>query len=254
MKTLLGKFLLATRLSEMPVRVRGGINRGLRWTLFPLSSYWRGTHEIDLQEVITRVGDLKGKCCWDLGAHFGFYSLAMASRVGPTGQVAAFEPNPTAFAKLSRHRALNRFEHLLLFPAAVSDEAGQAELLNYSTPESTTGHLAYTNENTDLVPHRTSIKTVVLDELVAAGKIRLPDLIKIDVEGHGHKALQGALQSIRKTRPLILMGVHCPEETQAVEELLLPLGYTVEDENGNIRQDLSGLCDVVLRPTTPPIT
>lgn len=252
MKSLLDPFLRFTRLSEFPVTVRGGINRGLRWTLYPWSSYWRGTHEPALQQVLDQLGDLTGKTCWDLGAHFGFYSLAFASRVGPTGQVAAFEPSADAFAKLQRHQRLNRFKHLSLFPAAVSSEEGQAELLNSEDRAGTTSHLAYAHEDTSQATRRSVIRTVSLDNLVATGEIRLPDIVKIDVEGHGGSALQGAINSICESRPIILMGLHCPEEINAVEELLFPLGYTAADEAGRPRTELNTLGDIVLRPDQGP--
>jgi len=47
-----------------------------------------------------------------LGAHFGLYSVALALRVGPEGQVAAFEPNPVSFARLERHRRMNGLDRL----------------------------------------------------------------------------------------------------------------------------------------------
>lgn len=57
-------------------------------------------------------GNISGWNCWDLGAHFGLYSVALALRVGPEGQVAAFEPNPVSFARLERHRRMNGLDRL----------------------------------------------------------------------------------------------------------------------------------------------
>ncbi|MSU65186.1 MAG: hypothetical protein EXS38_03585 [Opitutus sp.] len=64
------------------------------------------THEPAMQAVLLGLGggDIRGWTCWDLGAHFGLYSVGLARRVGPAGQVAAFEPNPISFARLQRHR------------------------------------------------------------------------------------------------------------------------------------------------------
>jgi hypothetical protein len=115
--------LLKTPLGLCPVRVRRGVAAGARWTLYPWTSYWRGTHEPAVQEALLALGggDIRGWNCWDLGAHFGLYSIGLAQRVGPMGQVAAFEPNPLSYARLHRHARMNRFDWLKTYQAAVSD-------------------------------------------------------------------------------------------------------------------------------------
>ena len=82
---LLRSFLIRTRLCLLPVRVRSGIAEGARWTLYPWSAYWRGAHEPAMQNALVSLGDIRGWNCWDLGAHFGIYSIGLARRVGPTG-------------------------------------------------------------------------------------------------------------------------------------------------------------------------
>src|SRR5713226_6755785 len=86
-----GLILRCSRLEYFPVKVRKGIARGARWTLFPYSSYWRGHTEADVEQAIRLHGSIVGAACWDLGAHFGIYAVGMAMAVGATGQVAAFE-------------------------------------------------------------------------------------------------------------------------------------------------------------------
>lgn len=106
--------LVGSTVGLLPVTIRRGAAQGTRWTLFPWSSYWRGTHEPEVQAAIMSLGggDISGWNCWDLGAHFGLYSVALALRVGPEGQVAAFEPNPVSFARLERHRRMNGLDRL----------------------------------------------------------------------------------------------------------------------------------------------
>ena len=70
------------------------------------------------------------------------------------------------------------------------------------------------------------IKLIVLDELVARNEIRAPDFIKVDVEGDGANALRGAAQSIRLSRPTIVMSFHSQDELIGSRNLLAPLGYS----------------------------
>ena len=222
----LRRFLGAT-VGLLPVRVRSGAARGARWTLFPWTSYWRGTHEPRLQEAISRLngGDVTGWSCWDLGAHFGLYSVALARAVGPTGQVAAFEPNPASFRRLERHRRMNGLTWLRTFPAAVSDRAGASELLTYGELDSTSTHLAYEGEARGAAAAPIAIRLVQLDDLVRRGEVRAPRFIKVDVEGHGHKAVAGMRETLAAHRPQMIVAFHSPEEVAGVLAVLRPLGY-----------------------------
>jgi FkbM family methyltransferase len=211
----------------IPVRIRSGVSKGARWTLFPWTSYWRGTHEPAIQGAIERLGngDMRGWSCWDLGAHFGFYSVSLAIRVGPGGQVAAFEPNPESFARLERHRRMNRLTWLMTYQAAASDHSGMAELLTYGELDSTTAHLRYGGETPGEGSAPVGVRALRLDDLVESGELRAPQFAKVDVEGHGHRAIEGMRGSVAASRPTLIVGFHSKEEVEGVLGILGPLGY-----------------------------
>ncbi len=233
MKALLqrctGWILRSTPLGLFPVRVRRGVAAGARWTLYPWSSYWRGTHEPALQATLVALGggDIRDWTCWDLGAHFGLYSVGLARRVGPKGQVAAFEPNPMSFARLKRHRDMNHLGWLKLYEAAVSDNNRGAELFTYGDLGSTTTHLPYDGEHRHSHATPLSIRTVCLDELTKNGELLPPNFVKIDVEGHGHRALAGMRETLAASRPTLIIGFHSPAELEGSMALLAPLRYAV---------------------------
>ncbi len=206
--------LTRSGLWRLPVRVRSGVAAGARWTLLPYSAYWRGTHEPVLQQELVGLGDgdIRGWHCWDIGAHFGLYSIGLARRVGPTGSVAAFEPDPSSAERLRRHRAMNRCDNLEIFAAAASARSGKAEIYTYGELGSTTTHLPYDGEVRHPHVQPLEIETVALDDLVAAGRLRPPHFVKIDAEGHGHHVLAGMAATLATARPLIFMGFHSPEE------------------------------------------
>lgn len=241
-------FLRVSGLQYWPVRARHGYNAGARWTLYPWTSYWRGTHEPEVTHALAGVGDLQGKVCWDLGAHFGYYSVGFAQRTGPTGQVLAVEPFPSSFARLERHRRLNRLDWLKPICAAASDRDGEADLIADTRHGDTGVHLAYdANERPAEGVPLLRIRTVRLDGLVARGEAREPDLMKVDVEGHGHHALAGALDTLRRRRPLILMAFHSDAEVAGTEALLDPLGYDWEPLDPHGASQRTGH-DFILRP------
>jgi len=242
-------FLRRTHLCYWPVRVRSGVAAGARWTLYPWSAYWRGGFEDELQRELVALGDITGWCCWDLGAHYGLYSVGLARRTGPTGQVVSFEPNPVSFDRLDRHRRMNGLTWLKPIDAAVSDAPGTAEFYTYGNLESTTTHLPYEGEtrNADCAPVR--VRLLRLDDLVASGEIRAPHFVKIDVEGHAHKALAGALGTLTAARPILIVAFHSELEVRGVHAILDPLGYSatrIATHSGS-RDEMSGH-DFIFRP------
>jgi Methyltransferase FkbM domain len=70
------------------------------------------------------------------------------------------------------------------------------------------------------------VQAVAVDEYVESGTIRLPDLVKVDVEGHGVEAIRRAIRSIKQSRPVIAFSSHSSEEARGVRKLLEPLGYS----------------------------
>ncbi len=224
----LRSLLARSPFARLPVRVRRGLAAGARWSLFPNSAYWRGTHEPEAQARIASLCDWPGRSVWDLGAHYGLYAIGLARRVGPRGHVAAFEPHPGNFSRLRLHALRNDLPWLRLFPFAVSQRPARLPFVIGDDLEQTVGHLPYEGETLDDARPRLEVPAVRLDDLVAAGALEAPHFIKLDVEGHGHHALAGAAQTLRQTRPMIAAGLHSAHEIAGISALLLPLGYRVE--------------------------
>jgi FkbM family methyltransferase len=226
--SLLRRLLSLPPLAHLPVHVRKGVAAGARWSLFPHTAYWRGAHEPEIQRRVAELWDWTGKNAWDLGAHYGLFAIGLARRAGPSGQIAAFEPNPLSFSRLQLHAWRNRLPNLRLFPFAVGEHPATLPLVVYDGFETTSSHLPYESEVVSSATPRLDVPVVRLDDLVAAGALAPPHFIKMDVEGHGHHALRGAAQTVRQHLPVIECGFHSPQETQGVSDLLFPLGYRAE--------------------------
>ncbi len=222
---LLSPILRWPPIARWPVRVRGGIAEGAQWSFFPWTAYWRGTHEPEVQRKLVSLWDWTGRHVWDLGSHYGLFAVGLGLRVGPGGTVAAFEPNPLSFERLQLHIRRNRLSWVKNFQIAASDAAGQQRFFAYQGLESTTTHLAYEGETWNETIPTISIESRRLDDMVANGEINTPDFIKLDIEGHGHKALAGASETIRACRPVLLVGFHSDQEVTGVRAVLDPLRY-----------------------------
>jgi FkbM family methyltransferase len=178
-------------------------------------------------------GRLKAGSCWDFGAHFGIYTVALAMEVGESGQVAAFEPDPISFRRLERHVRMNHFTNVKLFNLGVSDRSSQADLIVSNGKGSVFSHFRNEDEKVDSNTSRVKAHTIAPDLLVEKGELKPPDFIKVDVQGHGKRALKGSILSIGKKLPIILFSCHSKLESEGIKELLTPLGYEVFDTQGS---------------------
>jgi FkbM family methyltransferase len=230
---VLRRMISESPVSNIRVRIRCGPAKGARWTLFPFSMYWRSGGELEVATAAALVPHLEGASFWDFGAHFGIHTVAMAFKVGSTGEVAAFEPDPFSFSKLSRHVSLNRLQNVRCFRAAASNHLGAGEIIDCGIG-APTQHFAYPDGGglRDRSQPFFVVQTVRADDLVANMEIRLPDLIKVDVEGHGGAAIEGSALSIAHRRPVIVMSSHSRMETLGTRHVLEPLGYQVHAMDG----------------------
>ena len=228
MKTLISKIVAATPLAYFPTRVQAGPAKGARWTLAPFSYNWRSGGEADLRAGLDKLSRIEGAVGWDFGAHFGIATVGMAMQMGERGQVAAFEPDPGAFCRLAYHVRINKLTNVRLFQAAVSAIEGTSKLVATHGLGSSMSHFQYEDEQLNANSQTMDVNTLAPDDLVRKGEIRLPDVIKVDVQGHGAKALAGSIESIKAKRPVIIYSNHSQWELAGTRALLEPLGYRVE--------------------------
>ena len=99
-----------------------------------------------------------------------------------------------------------------------------------------------------------NVSTLVLDRLVERGEIRAPQFIKVDVEGHGAKALTGAQQTIARSRPVIVMSFHSPWEVEETKALLEPSGYRSFTCEGVLIEEIpSNFCGTAILHCLPSV-
>jgi FkbM family methyltransferase len=136
----------------------------------------------------------------DIGANYGVYSLVLATRVGRTGRVIAFEPGREALLQLRENVALNHGLNVELVPLALSDHSGEQPLFHIGGP--TTHSLSsFGGERTEVV------RLTTLDTWEAGADLDRLDFIKVDVEGHEPQVFRGALTTLARYRPFILFEV-----------------------------------------------
>ena len=166
----------------------------------------------------------------DVGANHGSLSLIAARAVGPSGVVAAFEPQPRLASLIRQSFAANRFESCTVHEIACSDHEGEAEFHIPST-DSGAGSI-YEGLVPQDATRRITVRTRRLDDAVDWRRLPGRVFLKLDIEGSEFAFLGGATEMIANRQPIILLEIN-PTTARAsghsVEELLerlSRLGYS----------------------------
>lgn len=140
----------------------------------------------------------------DVGANIGYYSVLLASLVGPSGRVVACEPDPGNAGLLRRAVAENGFSHVTVVEAAVTGIEGRATLY-----QDTSWHGVHSlaRENTvNPGDGRVDVATVTLDALMRDMAAPV-DFVKMDAQGAEADILRGARRLLGQTHARLLMEV-----------------------------------------------
>jgi FkbM family methyltransferase len=147
---------------------------------------------------------------FDVGANIGLFSLAYAN-LFPNSLVYGFEPVPFIYKMYLENIKLNNkniIDRIIPFEIGFSNKR---QRLSLGIPNKETHKRYGNNINIGLYSvHAENNKKInasftTIDTFVIEKKINTIDLIKIDVEGHEYEVLDGARQTIKKLKPIIVM-------------------------------------------------
>jgi FkbM family methyltransferase len=198
-------------------------------------------HESELTNIVIECVK-PGMTFFDIGAHFGYFTLLAAHLVGEGGSVHAFDPTPSTFAILSENAAARR--NVVLNNLAVHrDDGSSITLSDFGLAFSAFNTVASPNldEQTRaaLQPKTVTVPTVSIDEYVRRTGAR-PGFVKIDAEGAELSIVQGMTRTLAEIRPMITLEVGDfssdggESESSRAPRLLAEMGYTPMEwhENG----------------------
>jgi FkbM family methyltransferase len=168
-----------------------------------------------------------GAIAIDIGASLGEWTLPFAAAVGRGGHVLSVEPAPRSAAALAKTLAANALGQAELLRYALGDEDGAVDfavpLVTSARSDTGTAHIgpAISGHETQRVALRR------LDTLVAERGFGRIDLVKIDVEGHERRVLDGGGMALARFRPTLVIetGHEAEGDRAAIHDRLGGLGY-----------------------------
>ena len=167
----------------------------------------------------------------DIGANIGIYTIFAARRLGDGGAVAAVEPHLVNATRLLQNVRANELEdRVSVLTCALADASGFTDF-NYrdwgaGTSNSQLGRCR-DSRGQAYEPAARELKAVTtVDALIAAGVIRRPQLIKIDVDGLELPILAG-MQALLNSegRPRLVQVEVEPQTLGPIEDRLAQWGY-----------------------------
>jgi FkbM family methyltransferase len=166
-----------------------------------------------------------GETWLDIGAHYGYTTIALGRLVGSSGRVFTFEPVPATAGCVDQGRALNNLSHIAVIPLGLGD----VDTIAFK-------RLALTRGMAD-----STLSDPSSTWFVNAGIARFDWLwpaingrdaaihgVKIDVQGMELEALEGMREALARWHPRLVLELHAGVSRDAVLSLLRGLGYSSE--------------------------
>jgi len=167
-------------------------------------------HEIHAFEVVL-----------DIGAHVGIFSILAASKLA---FVIAVEPHPENYKWLCDNKRDKFLGNIHAFQCAASDNCYQETL---SIGHNTVSHSTVAeNKHESIV-----VDAMTIDEIVYQSYVSRVDFIKMNCEGAELKALHGAIGTMERFSPDIVISTgHYADEIYQLGTFLEAHGYSVDVE------------------------
>lgn len=189
----LGRFADAPFLMPLPASLGGyTFHCDLRDTV-AREACFTGRYEPQETQIAARVLR-SGMTAVDVGANWGYFTLAAAHWVGTAGRVVAFEPEPRLFAMLAANLSRNDLRQVTARQIAIAACAGRLKLRAFDPIEGNWG-TSHLNDAGEI-----ECDAAALDDRLDRERVDTVDLLKIDVEGAEADVLRGMSRGLAARR------------------------------------------------------
>jgi FkbM family methyltransferase len=179
---------------------------GMGWLL----SFIPRTHGWEAEEAFLNNLDWRGLTVFDVGGDQGLFTLFFATRVGSSGQVVVFEPNPRSVQRIRQNLQHNNLLNVRVLPVGLGEARATLQLISPALEpargSATPAIAEQIRHERDAVP--IDIEVNSLDSEMRESGLPAPDFIKLDVEGMEYPALKGMETTLRSHLPRLSIEIH----------------------------------------------
>jgi FkbM family methyltransferase len=176
--------------------------------------------EFEILKKIIKEDDV----CFDIGANIGIYSVFF-SQTAKNGRVFSFEPSKNTYKILLGN--IGTLSNILPVNMATSDKNGISTF--YNTTDNAYSGIKKTGKKP--VVGKEDVLTIKIDDFIKQQNINKIDFVKIDVEGFEDETILGAIETLAKYKPILMVeiceGKNDNPDPQKTINRFLELGYFV---------------------------
>lgn len=165
----------------------------------------------------------------DAGANVGLFTLLMAHRVGPSGRVLAYEPDPGSFDSLVENLRRNRAGHVDARRQALGPAKGVGRL----DPSAANAGDHRVRAGSPLAAGEVGVDVVTLDSAWPADQPL--DFIKMDIQGAEAQALLGMERTWRSQERLVMLLEFWPQRLRESGSDPGPFLEDLREQSGLLR-------------------
>jgi len=175
-----------------------------------------GEYEPSVHRLIERIVR-PGMVCIDGGANIGSLTLHLASLVGQSGQVFAFEPMPHLASRLRKNIARSSAaSSISVQQCALSRAVGACTLNAAPDTHPNQGMASLRNRNNAHLVSKIDVETTTLDKFVDSRALERLDLIKLDVQGAEPWVIEGGIRTLKRFSPDVITEIS-PTDLESFE-------------------------------------
>ena len=173
-----------------------------------------------------------GVIALDLGANVGVHTIEWAKHMFGWGNVVSVEAQQRIYYALAGNIAINNCFNATAVWAAIGSQSGEIQIPepDYFTASSFGSLEIIKKENNEDIGQKLDWSPDKLSTvpMIAIDNFQLDrlDLVKLDIEGMEEDAINGAMNSINRHKP-ILMIEHIKSNKEKLLKKLIPIGYRV---------------------------
>ncbi|MEP7165055.1 MAG: FkbM family methyltransferase [Ferruginibacter sp.] len=135
------------------------------------------------------------------GAYFGDQAIPVANNIKLTGGIChTFEPNKNNSDLIIENAKLNGLNNILINNLALWNKSN--EKLVFEGEDALASTIVAKGSTANV------LHTITIDDYTSQNKVGKVDLLMIDVEGSEIKVLQGAVEMIKKNKPVVVFETH----------------------------------------------